>query len=182
MTDRETSNEERLQSDLKGGDRAEFAGEFVSSESLDQMSQRAVGWQVLVHVAVRFGATTFRRWADSVQGGTDGGMRVLESLPDAVGRGIAHVAAGALEGFAFVPGRGSLFEELPELCGRKEEPFDFIGDPDAEGTSTALSSSTVATKNAVCPDRFSANVLPLETFEDSMSVAAFPLSCSADRV
>ena len=160
LADREASNEEDLQSDLKGGDRAEFACEFVSSESLDQMSQRAVGRQVLVlvHVAVRFGATTFRRWADSVQSGTDGGMRVLESLPDAVGRGIAHVAAGALEGFAFVPGRGSLIEELPELCGREEEPFDFIGDPDAEGSPTALASSTVATKNAVCPDRFSANV------------------------
>lgn len=142
-------------------------------ECLRQMRQSAVGtgcdW-VLVLVTFRCGAGTFRWCADRAQCGSDGGLGIVETVPNAVRSGVAHVGVEAFEGTSFVTGRGGVSEELPELCRGEEEPFDFVGEPNAEGSSTALVSSSVATKDAVGANGLASRVLALEGLEESMSI------------
>lgn len=91
-------------------------------------------------------------------------------FPNAVRSGVAHVGVEAFEGTSFVTGRGCVSEQLPGLCRVNEEPFDFVGEPNAEGSSTALVSSSVATEDAVGANGLAARVLVLESLKESMSI------------
>lgn len=175
------SDEEGLQRKLESGDGAErlvmiLLDRFCcvgvrDGECLGQMSQRAVGavcdW---VLVILRCRAIAFRWRADRAQCGSDSGLGMVETVPNAVRSGVAHVGVEAFEGTSFVTGLDGVSEELPELCRVEKEPFDFVGEPNAEGSSTALVSSTVATEDAVGANGLAARVLVLEGLKESMSI------------
>jgi hypothetical protein len=95
---------------------------------------------------------------------------MVETVPNAVRSGVAHVGVEVFEGTSFVTGRGGVSEELPELSCAEEEPFDFVGEPNAEGSSTALVSSSVATEDTVGTNGLAARVLALEGLNESMSI------------
>jgi hypothetical protein len=175
------SDEEGLQRKLESRDGAERLVKILLDrlccvgvrdvECLRQMSQRAVGtgcdW---VLVILRCRAIAFRWRADRAQCGSDGGLGMVETVPNAVRSGVAHVGVEAFEGTSFVTGRGGVSEELPELSCAEEEPFDFVGEPNAEGSSTALVSSAVATEDAVGANGPASRILVLESLEESMSI------------
>ena len=145
------SEEKGLEGDLEDGDGIER----VASEGFGEVRQRAVGGTACGGL----GAIEFWRRADGGQCGPNGGLCFLESLPNSIGRRIAHAAIEISESLAFVVRRGGLVKKCPELLGTEEESFDFVRNPHAEGASTSGGSISVATEDPSCADGFLAKVV-----------------------
>src|SRR5690606_20927813 len=92
------------------------------------------------------------RRANSGESRADRGLGFEKSSPDSVGCRVAHAAIERSEGLAFVVGLSGLAEKHPELLGTEEQTLDLIGAPNAEGSSTAAVSISIATEDTLGTD------------------------------
>ena len=74
------------------------------------------------------------------------------------------------ERFRCVTGFYFLLKKFPERLGIQEQPFDFVGDPEAEGSTTASGVASIAAIDTQRPDDFVPCVLGRVAFEVAMSI------------
>ena len=115
-----------------------------------EMSERELG---------RLPGDDLWRLAQVAQCGADRGLGLIESLPNAVGRGIVQSAFEATERLQFTAGFYHLLEKLPQVVGGEEESFDFVSDPNAEGSSTAVGPISIVAEDTPRADSFPAQLV-----------------------
>ncbi len=86
-------------------------------------------------------------------------MGLVESFPDAVRCEIAQSAFEASESLQFIAGADGLFQKSPQAISGQKQAFDFVRHPNAEGSSAANCSATVAAEDPPPADRFRLSIL-----------------------
>jgi len=99
------------------------------------------------------------RLAQGVQCGADRALGFVESLPDAVRRGIAQSAFEAAESLQLIAGEDGLLEKRPQAVCVQKESFDFVGDPDAEGSPAAGRPPPIVAEDTPGADGFPTQLL-----------------------
>ncbi|MAD80198.1 MAG: hypothetical protein CMJ50_05040 [Planctomycetaceae bacterium] len=150
------SHKEGLQRDLEGGNgtqRMLFECRFEMSKC---EFRRMLG-------------RVLRRFAEGAQRGADRTLGLVESFPDAVRRGITQSASEALERLPPIAGEDGLPEKLPQAVGVQEESFDFVGDPQAEGSSAASGTIPIAAEDTPSTDCLLAQMHGIKSSQESVA-------------
>jgi len=95
-------------------------------------------------------------------------LAAVESFPDALECSIAAIAVGGVDGGGDSAGDGVL-EKGPQGAGGQAQASDFVGEPDAEGPSAAVSAMAVAAKDPPRAKCYSLRVAVVVSVEGAMS-------------
>ena len=159
------SDHEGLKRDLKSGDGIEV----VAGEGFGQMVEGG-----LCRLVVRRRRIVLRRGlgrtADGGQRDSDGGLGLSKSPPDPIGSRLAHVAVELAKGLQFVVGADGTLEKPPELVRAEIQPFDLVGNPNAEGTTTPAGTVSIAAEDASGADRGVLDVSLLEATDETVPI------------
>ena len=104
----------------------------------------------------------------SKQCGADVALAVVETFPDALPGSSAEMGVDGADGGGDAAGDGVL-EESPEKVSGEAKPSDFVGEPDAEGSSATGTCIAVAAKDAPCARRFALRIAVVETVQIAVS-------------
>jgi hypothetical protein len=110
----------------------------------------------------------FGHWAAAEESGAELASAEVEALPDTQQGAVAEMAAAGTDGSENAVGDGVL-EEAPQGGGGQAEASDFVGGPDAEGTSAAVASIAVAAQDAACAEGFMAGTAVVKAVEKAVA-------------
>ncbi len=133
------SDKEGSHRHLEGGD-----GTVVVWEGGLEVGEDVCGWGP----ASGNGRELGRRTATQERG-ADGTLCPVESHPDASEGSVASGALGGVDGGRDGAADGVL-KKCPQCACGDAQASDFVGEPDAEGSSAALPPMTVTAKDSAC--------------------------------
>jgi hypothetical protein len=132
---------------LEGGDRTVEVGEggLQMCQNLRRRSAR------------RFGRS-LRRRATSRQCRAEFALAQVKPFPDALPSPLASAAVGNDASRRGDAAKGGALQESPQRVGGHAQPPNFVGDPNAEGPTAAVSPMAVAAKDPSSANRFAQGV------------------------